>query len=487
MNSWTISRRILTGGALLISLLLMVGTLWMLSVGKLERIAARELRDDKIPGIIYSGEATSFALRGYIRALVAGTSKDPAARDKNIASSHENVAKASESLKKYEDAISSEEDRRNFEDLKVKRAKFAAAREEYFKLIKTEGVSDTDVAEFESSRLDPAFASYRDQLNAMLKWNQDAAIAATNLMVSESGTAKMLALASMVVSLFVAVALGWFTLRSINAALRRIASTLSDASEQVASAANQVSTSSQTLAQGASEQAASLEETSASLEELNAMTKRNAESAANARLIAADTRSATEAGEGQMKEMIGAMGDIKSASDNIAKIIKTIDEIAFQTNILALNAAVEAARAGEAGAGFAVVAEEVRSLAQRAADAAKETAGKIDDSIGKSTRGVNLSGRVADGLVVVTTKTHQVNDLISEIATASQEQSQGLQQIGTAISQMDSVTQSNSAMSEETAAAAEELSAQSVSLRESVSELLALVGGRGAQGTVRGS
>ncbi|MFH1497424.1 MAG: methyl-accepting chemotaxis protein, partial [Verrucomicrobiota bacterium] len=272
------------------------------------------------------------------------------------------------------------------------------------------------------------------------------------------------------------VLVGWIV-RGTNRVLRQVSGNLNSAAAQISAAAGQVSASSQTLADGSSQQAASLEETSASLEEISSMTRRNAESAENARLISDETSRSTEAGRQQMSEMVEAMNAIKTSSDNIAKIIKTIDEIAFQTNILALNAAVEAARAGEAGAGFAVVADEVRALAQRAAEAARETADKIDDSITKSSRGVELSARVAEGLNQITTKTHNVNTLVVEIATASKEQSQGLGQIGTAVAQMDRVTQANAGGAEETASASEELKAQAASLLDSVGDLLKLVGG----------
>jgi methyl-accepting chemotaxis protein len=168
---------------------------------------------------------------------------------------------------------------------------------------------------------------------------------------------------------------------------------------------------------------------------------------------------------------------IKVSSDDIAKIIKTIDEIAFQTNILALNAAVEAARAGEAGMGFAVVADEVRNLAQRGAQAAKETAGKIEGAITKSGQGVELTGKVAQALNDIVTKVRQVDELVAEVAGASREQTQGIAQINTSVGEMDKVTQSNAASSEETAAAAQELNAQAETMRESVAELLRLVGG----------
>jgi len=275
-----------------------------------------------------------------------------------------------------------------------------------------------------------------------------------------------------------AAVVGMLFARRIGQALVRVIDSLHEGAAQITSAGNQVATASHTLAEDSSKQAASLEETSASLEEISSMTKRNAENAANARTLTVDTRSATHAGTQQMQEMVAAMNEIKVSSDNISKIIKTIDEIAFQTNILALNAAVEAARAGEAGAGFAVVADEVRSLAQRAALAAKETAQKIDDSIQKSAKGAALSAKVSEGLQQIAGKVESMNSLIGEIATASSEQSQGIQQVTATVAEMDETTQAGAATAEETASAAAELNAQARSLDESVSALLALVGGR---------
>ncbi len=181
---------------------------------------------------------------------------------------------------------------------------------------------------------------------------------------------------------------------------------------------------------------------------------------------------------GYTANVIAAMDDIKASSDGIAKIIKTIDELAFQTNILALNAAVEAARAGESGMGFAVVADEVRSLAQRCAQAAKETAGKIEDAVQKSAKGAEISAKVARSLEEIVTKARQVDEMAGEVAAASREQSQGIEQVNTAVSQMDKVTQSNAANAEESASAAEELNAQADALKDAVAELLQLVDGR---------
>ncbi len=268
-----------------------------------------------------------------------------------------------------------------------------------------------------------------------------------------------------------------FSRRTIIKPLEASIAVIDAASSQEESAAREIATASQRLAEGASEQAASLEETSATLEEISSMTKRNAEHAANAEGIAAQTRTAADGGTADMQEMVRAMGEIKAASDNISKIIKTIDEIAFQTNILALNAAVEAARAGEAGAGFAVVADEVRSLAQRSALAARETADRITDSIQKSEHGVRISTKVATSLNDIAEKARRMNDLVREIASGSTEQSQGVAQVNTAVSQLDQVTQSNAAAAEESASASEELSAQSIELKAAVNRLVTIVSG----------
>lgn len=207
------------------------------------------------------------------------------------------------------------------------------------------------------------------------------------------------------------------------------------------------------------------------------MVRRNAENAQKANELAGQARSAADKGTADMQAMSSAMTAIKDSSDDIAKIIKTIDEIAFQTNILALNAAVEAARAGEAGMGFAVVADEVRNLAQRSAQAAKETASKIEGAITKTGQGVELTGRVAEALKDIVVKARQVDELAAEVATASKEQTQGITQINSAVGQMDKVTQSNAANAEESAAAAEELNAQAATMKQSVLELVKLVGG----------
>lgn len=259
--------------------------------------------------------------------------------------------------------------------------------------------------------------------------------------------------------------------------LSRSIDSIQNASHETSAAAHQISEASRELATGASEQAASLEETSASLEEMASMTQRNAEHAASARQTAGTARQCADTGHERMAQMQAAMRSIEAASQDITKILKTIDEIAFQTNILALNAAVEAARAGEAGAGFAVVAEEVRALAQRCAAAAKETATKIDDCVQKSHHGVQISGEVAGSFEEILQHVRQLESLITEIASASSEQNAGLGQVNTAVSAMDKITQGNAASAEETASAAVQLNAQTEALDNAITELRRLIGG----------
>ncbi len=277
------------------------------------------------------------------------------------------------------------------------------------------------------------------------------------------------------VSALILAALGLF-MRNMPRPFRALANELQGASNIVNTASAQVSSSSQALADGASSQAAGLEEANASLEELTSMTRRNAEHAQQAKAAATEVRTSADAGAQKMEAMHAAMRAIGNASQDITKILKNIDEIAFQTNILALNAAIEAARAGEAGMGFAVVADEVRSLAGRSAVAAKETAEKLQDAIGKSQQGVEISGDVSASFTSIQRQIHALDQLVAQIAAASSEQNQGIAQVGQAVSQMERVTQENAARAEETAATAEELSAQSVTLNANIVGLQRLVG-----------
>ena len=316
-----------------------------------------------------------------------------------------------------------------------------------------------------------------DKLHAAAAANASAEMSATQARAHRRALWQLGALG---IALAIVLAYGGRLALRINSSLRAIAATLAGAGRNVAASSDEVAESSRHLAEDAGQQVASLEETSASLEEMSGMTRRNADHAQAAKNLARQTCAAAEAGAADMSRMNTAMDAIKTSSDGIARIIKTIDDIAFQTNILALNAAVEAARAGEAGLGFAVVADEVRNLAQRSAAAARETASKIEDSINKSQQGVTVSAKVAEGLEQIVAKARQMDELVAQIATASEEQSQGISQINSAVGQMDKITQNTAASAEECSVAAQTLASQSTSLNESVNQLLALAGSHDA-------
>jgi len=274
------------------------------------------------------------------------------------------------------------------------------------------------------------------------------------------------------------LALALLLSRALTHKIRRIVQRLLASSAQVAAAASELSKQSQSLAQGASEQAATIEETTAALEQMSAVTRRNTENAGQADQMAALARASADGGVADMQAMSGAVQAIETSSQDIAKIVRTIDEIAFQTNILALNAAVEAARAGEAGMGFAVVADEVRALALRSAQAARETTDKIEGARTHTGTGVALSGKVARSFAEIAAQIRQLVDMAAQVAAASREQTGSIGQISTAVGAMSQVTQATAANAEESAAAAEQLNAQAYSVQSDVAELQMLVDGR---------
>ncbi len=300
--------------------------------------------------------------------------------------------------------------------------------------------------------------------------------------VATLSASSLIMLVGLAVALALGVLLAVFISRSITRPIHGVITGLSEGAQQVASASGQVANSSQSLAEGAAEQAAALEQTSSSLEEMASMTRVNADNADQADSLAKGASQVVGKANQAMGELTTSIQEMARASEETGKIIKTIDEIAFQTNLLALNAAVEAARAGEAGAGFAVVAEEVRNLAMRAADAAKNTASLIEQTIKRTKEGSEIVDRTNEAFREVSGSVARVGELVAEIAAASREQAQGIEQVNKAAAEMDKVTQQNAANAEESAAASEELSAQSETMQGFVEELIRLVGSSNGHG-----
>jgi methyl-accepting chemotaxis protein len=259
------------------------------------------------------------------------------------------------------------------------------------------------------------------------------------------------------------------TLQQVGADLTDLITQIQQVADQIGNGAVQIASSSQSLSEGATQQAKSLQEITSSIAEMASQTRNNADSATTASDLSKAAHQAANDGMNQMSAMNEAMDDINESGKNIANIIKVIDEIAFQTNLLALNAAVEAARAGQHGKGFAVVAEEVRNLAARSAKAAQETSSLIESSVSKAKHGQTVAEKTSDALTEIVTRIEKVTGLVGEIALASQEQASGIDQINQGLSQIDRVTQQNTASSEESAAASDELSDQANTLRQLLS------------------
>lgn len=366
------------------------------------------------------------------------------------------------------------EEQKALADLQSAHDNIGRMHEQFYGLV-TAGKNE-DAATYLKEKLLPALDANNGIIGQVVQSQDSLMSAATSAAASKVTFGRWLVIIMIALSLAVGGMLV-LLIRQINVSLRKAISDLSEGAGQVASAAGQISSSSQVLAQGASEQAASLEETSASSDEINSMARKNAENSQAANTLVMQSQQKYSETNQSLESMVAAMADIKASSDKVAKIIKVIDEIAFQTNILALNAAVEAARAGEAGMGFAVVADEVRNLAQRCAQAAKDTAALIEESITKSNDGQTKVDQVAVAIRAITEESAKVKTLVDEVSLGSQEQTRGIEQIAKALTQMEQVTQQSAANSEESAASAEELTAQASTLMEVVHQLSSMVGG----------
>jgi methyl-accepting chemotaxis protein len=474
-GKWTIGRKLFTGVGVMMALLIASGAMSLRTTSALnDRLVATSQQTTR--RIMLAEQSQAEPLRMYIAEqmmLLARASADKPLHDQWKAKYDGAKSTLTKNVAELEPLLQLASGKEAMGKFKQGIADFTKTHDDVMALV------DAD-KHFEANQMS------LDKVRPILEANEKAILVIANnqeeLLAADVAAAqaaysqaRWIGFSLLTLGVTAALLLGW-VVRGVNARLRTTASELKQSSEQVVSAASQVSTSSQSLSQGATEQAASLEETSASMEEMASMTRKNAEHAQHAADLVTGVAQQVQASNASLTEMVASMSAIQESSNKVAKIIKTIDEIAFQTNILALNAAVEAARAGQAGMGFAVVADEVRNLAQRSAQAAKDTAALIEESISRSQEGSGKVAQVATAIGTITASVSEVQAIVHDVREASRQQTQGIDQVTQALSQMEKVTQTTAATAEESAAASEELNAQAEASMAAVRMLEGMVG-----------
>jgi methyl-accepting chemotaxis protein len=472
MKSWTIGKRLVMGFGVVLVVSAALGVYTIVRLGEIEKKAIA-IRDEAVVGLVWFTDIKGIAQGAAADILRIALSEDPA----EIAAIEKGISATSEINNKlyadYEATIVQDEDRKLFDAAVKARSENSAARKKFIEFAKTH-TPEESFLEYEKTMQAPQ-AAYLKAIEASTNFNKKLSVDYSTDITADVAAARLWTMGGVLIAIILGSGIAFLIVRSTNKVLGDAVETLTEGSAQLVSAAGQVATSAQSLSQGATEQAASLEETSASMEEMASMTRQNAENSQSAASLMNDVDAKVQGSNQALGDMVASMASIQASSQQVAKIIKTIDEIAFQTNILALNAAVEAARAGEAGMGFAVVADEVRNLAQRSAQAARDTATLIEESIAKAEAGNVKVGQVSTAIAAITDSVSQVKNLVDGVSVASRQQSQGIDQVSQAIAQMEKVTQTTAATAEESAAASEELNAQAEGVTHVVSQLELLV------------
>ena len=476
MSLKTIPARTAAGYAALLLLTLLTGLVGLWRINALNE-QVHHLATNTVPSVKVLNEANNaitLAGRSARRMVLAA---DASAREKAETTYTSAKSTAMKKCVEYDDLVSDKRDRELFAVATAARDRFFAATDKL--VAASKGSDKAQAQQLLTDEVDPALERSIEAFGEDVDYNSKLADESTKKAGEIVASSYAAILTNLALATLAGLLIGWWTVRMARSELGGVSDSLESGATHTSSASSQLTSSSQSLAEGCAEQGSSVAETSAALEQMSVMIRSTADNAERAKAFATQARHAAQAGAETMAEMNTAMQAIEASSAEVAKIVKNIDEIAFQTNILALNAAVEAARAGEAGAGFAVVADEVRSLAQRSAAAARETADKIEAAIANSRRGSVSCEKVGESLHEIVQKVGAADGLVAEISTAAKEQAQGIQQVGLAMTQMDKVTQANASSAAETASAAEELNSQARNLQDLVLHLRSLVGAAG--------
>ncbi len=473
-QSMTIGKKLSLNVGIMLLLMLTLGGYALYTVGSLGEslntaVSATASKLDLAQSTSARVQEMVASQRGFLVATIGGNTADATENRQRMLAAHERIGTHVAEMRPL---VYTPDGRRALDSLEAARKAVLPHSEEYMKF-----ASQGDLPEAErvmNGNIRPLVNSM-EEASANLVREQHRSLAAVQAASRDKVTLGIWAAVGLTLLCVLVGAFVVFVVRGISVTLQRLAQQLGQGSEEVSAAAGQVSSSSQSLSQAASEQAASLEETSASAEELNSMTQKNAENSRQAASQMGKAEEVVKEANTHLQQMLKSMDEINASSEKISRIIKVIDEIAFQTNILALNAAVEAARAGEAGMGFAVVADEVRNLAQRSAQAAKDTAELIEDSITRSREGSGKLSEVAAAIQKITENARSAKTLVDEVNMGSQEQARGIDQIAKAIIQMEQVTHQVAANAEEGASASQQLNAQAETVDQIVGQLSAMV------------
>jgi hypothetical protein len=476
MRNWTIGRRIVVGFSIVTAIVFFLGAFAYNSLITISK-EITTIASDSLPGLSISGEIVDEAHRRFELVLEHVIAEDAATMARLEGAIKESDGKIEALMKEYEKTIFTAQDRENFERIKPLAARIGQVRNEVLLPLDRAG-KKTEAAQVVSTQLRPAVEAYLRAVDAVFDYNKQGGDEASKVIGGQVSSAKTGVMVALILAVMVSVGIAFVIVKSTSAVLGMSVQELTAGAGQVAAAAEQLSGASQSMSQDASSQAAALEETSASMEEMASMTRQNADNShQGAQLMGEVDRHVSES-ERKLQGMVTSMQGIQDSTSKVSRIIKTVDEIAFQTNILALNAAVEAARAGEAGMGFAVVADEVRNLAQRALQAAKDTSVLIEAAISNAQQGDLRVREVAEAITAISGSVGQAKRLVDEVSAASRQQTQGIDQVSKAILELEQLTQRTAANSEESAAASEELASQAEVTMSVVARLNALVGAR---------